>query len=84
MNDSIKTTKLDTVKATILAYGDYRPNFDGFVTVYKDFIKQLDGNIELKIYALRTNSDGKGCGGGGGSGTGGNTNNYVADRYFKK
>ena len=38
LNDGIKTTKLDTIKATILVSADDRSNFDGCVNLYKNFI----------------------------------------------
>lgn len=79
LNDGIKTTKLDTIKATILSSAEYRADFDGCVTLYKDFIKQSDGALELKVAALKTGVGG-GKGGGGGSGGDGKK---ITDRYYK-
>ena len=52
LKDSIKTTKLDTVKAVILTSADHRSDFDGCVNLYKDFIKQNDMQPELRIAAI--------------------------------
>ena len=63
--DGIKTTRLDTVKATILSSDEYRADFDKCVTLYKDFIKQSDGQLELKIAAVHSGGekwDGNGSG----------------------
>jgi len=54
LNDGIKTSRLDTVKATILSSSEYRSNFDICVTLYKDFIEQSDGQLDMKISAVRT------------------------------
>ena len=48
--DGIKTEKLDTIKATILARQELRTDFDGCVNLYKDFIAQLPKPVsELNI-----------------------------------
>ena len=80
LNDGIKTTRLDTIKATILSSSDYRSDFDSCVTLYKDFIKQSDMQPELKISAVDTDAstgDKSGNGGGGKS-------KGVTDRYYKR
>ena len=35
--DGIKTTSLDTIKATITSSDEYHSNFDTCVTLYKDY-----------------------------------------------
>ena len=35
--DGVKTAKLDTIKATILSFSEYRNSFDRCVTLHKDF-----------------------------------------------
>ena len=77
--DGIKTTRLDTVKATILSSDEYRADFDKCVTLYKDFIKQSDGQLELKVAAVHSGGD-KSDGGGTGKGA----VRDIADRYYKK
>ena len=57
--DGIKTSKLDTIKATILSSAVFRTDFDGCVTLYKDFIKQSDGHLELKVAAVETGGKSK-------------------------
>ena len=47
LNDGIKTSRLDTVKATILSSSECRSNFDKCVTLYKDFIEQSDGQLDM-------------------------------------
>ena len=73
LNDGIKTTKLDTVEAAILASAEHRSDFDGCVNLYKDFITQSDTQPELRIAAVA---------GGGGGGT--RTDDVVEDRYCER
>ena len=54
LNDGIKTSRLDTVKATILSSSEYRSNFDKCVNLYKDFIEQSNGQLESNISAVKT------------------------------
>ena len=56
LNDGIKTSRLDTVKATILSSSEYRSNFDKCVNLYKDFIEQSNGQLETNISAVKTGS----------------------------
>jgi hypothetical protein len=49
-----KTTRLDTVKAIILSSDEYCGDFDKCVTLYKDFIKEFDGQLEWKIAAVHS------------------------------
>ena len=41
LNGAIKTIKLDSVKSIILASTTYNKDFDGCVTLYKNFIKHF-------------------------------------------
>jgi hypothetical protein len=77
--DGIKTTRLDTVKATILSSDEYRADFDKCVTLYKDFIKQSDGQLELKIAAVHFGGEKS-----DGSGSGKSAVKDITDRYYKK
>jgi hypothetical protein len=77
--DGVKTTWLDTVKATILSSHEYHADFDKCVTLYKDFIKQSDGQLELKIVAVH--SDGEKL---DGSGSIKGAVRDITDRYYKK
>ena len=54
LNDGIKTSRLDTVKATILSSSEYRSNFDKCVNLYKDFIEQSNGQLESNVSAVKT------------------------------
>lgn len=54
LNDGIKTSRLDTVKATILSSSEYRSNFDKCVNLYKDFIEQANGQLESNVSAVKT------------------------------
>ena len=69
LNDGIKTTKLDTIKAAILASSNHRSDFDGCVTLYKDFMTQSDTQPELRIAAVAA---------GGGT----RDNDVIEDRYY--
>ena len=77
--DGIKTTRLDTANATILSSDEYRADFDKCVTLYKDFIKQSDGQLELKVAAVHSGGE-KSVGGGSGKGA----IRDITDRYYKK
>ena len=54
----IKTTELDTIKSTIMASPQYRSDFSGCVTLFKDFIAQRksskDAGLEMNISATGT------------------------------
>ena len=52
LNDGIKTSRLDTVKATTLSSSEYRSNFDKYV----NFIEQSNGQLETNISAVKTGS----------------------------
>ena len=79
--DGIKTTKLDTIKAAIIGSAEYRSDFDACVTLYKDFLKQVDMQPELKIAAIETDPEkGNDKKGGGGKGFKG----PITDRYYRK
>ena len=77
LNDGIKTTKLDTIKAAILASTNRRSDFDGCVTLYKDFITQSGDHPDLKIAGLSTD-DGSNKDGGG------RDEDVIEDRYYSK
>ena len=65
----IKTTKLDSIKATILASDTLRSDFGSCVTLYKDYMTQDKGvksTDERNISGLNAKQ-----GGGGGNGSGG-------------
>ena len=51
--DGIKTPKLDTIKATILSSSEYRNSFDRCVTLYKDFIKQSEGQLDMNVSTVK-------------------------------
>ena len=76
MNDGIKTTKLDSVKSTISASFTYHQDFDGYITLYKDFIDQPGGALQFHIKAVGTGGTGDGGIRGG--------NVKVGDYYYKK
>ena len=79
MINGIKTTRLDTVKATILISNEYRADFVKCVTLYKDFIKQSDGQLELKVAAVHSGGE-KLDGGGSEKGA----VRDITDWYYKK
>ena len=65
----IKTTALDTGKATILASSTLQHNFDAVAGLYSDFIKQASASNPIKILALAIHrGGGRGNRGGHGSG----------------
>ena len=51
--EGIKSAKLDTIKATILSSSEYRNSFDGCVTLYKDFIKQSEGQLDMNVSLVK-------------------------------
>ena len=75
----MRTTRLGTVKGTILASDEYGADFDKCVTLGKDFIKQSDGQLELKVAAVHSGGDKSDS-----SGTGKGAVRDIADRYYKK
>ena len=62
----IKSTKMDSVKAAILASDKLRSDFSGCVTLYKDFMAQNEGVASPD----NRNISGVGSGGNGGKGGG--------------
>jgi hypothetical protein len=48
---------LDTVKATSLSSNEYHAHFDKCITQYKDFIKQSDGQLEVKVAAVHSTGE---------------------------
>lgn len=78
LTDGIKSTKHDTIKATILASAEYQGDFDKCVTLYKDYIKQSEMQPELKVAALDTGGAGQD---GSGAKIGGTE---VTDWYYTK
>ena len=72
LNDGIKAENLTVIKSTILASATLRSDFDGCVTLYKDFIQQSDLAPEAKIAGVQT-----------GDKSGGGSDSVVEDRYYK-
>ena len=77
LNNGIKTNTLDVPKSQIMASPTLRENFDDAVSVYKDYIDQLDLNAsqdKRNISAVRT--------GGKSVNFAGESGKEVEDRYY--
>lgn len=53
----IKTSRLDNIKAMILSSKECHADFDPFITTYKGFVKQPDGQLGLRIDAVHVSGE---------------------------
>ena len=79
LNNVIKNNKLGTINATTIYSDDYSGDFDECVTLYKDFINNLDGQLQLKVEYANSNGFI-----GGGKCADGKTTREVTNRYYTK